>query len=388
MTPPGPREITAKSGFSRRDGSAWAPNMFSCPSMTAWRLSCVVAAGSVGVVLAGCPSSDDAAGNLSNEGGLTTLGADGSNGSSSGSSGTSGSSGLTSSGSSGKPGGDAGPDGDPGDFPCSGSAADPAAAVTINGYIDTLPNQKPSGTVRDAIVDAVIKSCAAYGPPLSNPGWAQEYCWAHLVAAMSKESAYNVDLSIRDSYGSRAIGAQTANDPTVGLLQVRFSSTVHDMEQQGNTDSLTCIGCTFPAGFAAHRTKAGDSPFWAVTGPPANAALMKQVECNVGLGTWYYYLNATANGNPAAVTYLQSYCAGGGTAGNLVTGLLSHYAGPSGGKGFIANMAGVNALQASNNGAYQYITLTKTLFDAMIGPVAGTHPFFIKLVPSSAQYCR
>jgi hypothetical protein len=99
-------------------------------------------------------------------------------------------------------------------------------------------------------------------------------------------------------------------------------------------------------------------------------------------------LNATANGKPTAPTYLAAYCGGGGTAGNLITGLLSHLQGVEAGKGVIANMAGVNALQNTNAGAYQYITQIKTQFDLMVGPVTGTHPFFIKLVPSSTQYCR
>lgn len=355
--------------------------------MQSIRLSCLVAVASAGIVALAACSSSDGAGDTANEGGATTLGGDGTTGASSGSSGASGK--IGSSGSSGPGGGEAGVDGEvPGDFPCSGTAADPAGAATIDGYIATLPNQKPTGASKDAIIDAVLKSCAAYGPPLTTPGWAKEYCWALLVAGMSKESAYNENLSIKDSYGSRQIGGQAANDPTVGLLQIRFSSTVHDMEQQGNTDSLTCIGCTFPTSFASHRTQAGDSTFWAVTGPSQNAALMKQIECNVGLGSWYYFVNATANGNPTKETYLQPYCAGGGTAGNVVTGLFSHYAGPSGGKGFISNMAGINALQSSNNGAYQYISLIKGMFDVMIGPVAGTHPFFIKLSPNAPQYCR
>lgn len=365
--------------------------MFHCRPMQSWRLSCLVTLASAGIVTLAACSSSDSAGDTGNEGGATILGGGATTGASSGASSgsSSGASGkIGSSGSSG-PGAEAGVDGDvPGDFPCSGTAADPAGAATVDGYIATLPNQKPTGASKDAIIDAVLRSCAAYGPPLTTPGWAKEYCWALLVAAMSKESAYNESLSIKDSYGSRPIGGQAANDPTVGLLQIRFSSTVHDMEQQGNTDSLTCVGCTFPTSFASHATESGDSPFWAVTGPGQNAALMKQIECNVGLGSWYYFVNATANGNPTKVTYLQSYCAGGGTAGNIVTGLFSHLAGPSGGKGFIANMAGVNALQSSNNGAYQYITQIKTMFDAMVGAVAGTHPFFIKLSPNAPQYCR
>jgi hypothetical protein len=174
----------------------------------------------------------------------------------------------------------------------------------------------------------------------------------------------------------------------VGLLQIRFSSTVHDFVAQGATAALSCVGCTFPAGLATHKDEPGDSAFWAVSGPTQNLATMKDLACNIGLGAWYYYANATSNGKPSAATYLDAYCAGQGTAGNLITGLLSHFEGPDGGNGVVPNMAGVNALQGTNAGAYQYVTELKTQFDSMVGPVSGTHPFFIKLVPSASQYCR
>jgi hypothetical protein len=115
---------------------------------------------------------------------------------------------------------------------------------------------------------------------------------------------------------------------------------------------------------------------------------MQNRACNVALGAWYYYLNATANGKPSAPTLLSAYCSGQGTSGNLVTGLLSHLKGPQSGKGVVADMNGVKALQSTDSTAYQYVTTIKTWFDAMIGPVSGTHPFFIKLAPNSTQYCR
>jgi hypothetical protein len=152
---------------------------------------------------------------------------------------------------------------------------------------------------------------------------------------------------------------------------------------------MACIGCAFPASFADHQNEQGDSAFWAVAGPTANMSLMQSAACNIALGAWYYYLFATANGNPAAVTYVSPYCAGSaGTAGNLITGLLSHLKGPSGGKGVIADMNGVNALMGSDNNAYQYITQIKTMFDSMVGPVNGKHPLFITLSPNPTQYCR
>ncbi|CAN5921270.1 hypothetical protein BH11MYX4_BH11MYX4_44880 [soil metagenome] len=345
------------------------------------RLTGIVAmvAGACVALIVGC-SSDDGPGAGAGAGDDTssTLGADASTGTS-GTNGTIGSS-SGSSGASGSSGGSSG---------CSGSAADPAAATTVSGFMDKLPFNNPTGPVRAQIIDAIIKSCEVFGPTAAkDPGWDRRYCWAQLVAAINKESGYNAGSTIADGYGTRSTSAGKANDPTVGLLQIRFSSTVRDFATLGNTASLSCAGCTFPASFAAHQNDPGDSAFWAVSGPTQNLATMKDVACNVGLGAWYYYYNASSNGKASAPTYLSAYCGGGGTAGNLVTGLLSHLQGPESGKGVIPNMAGLNALQTTNNGAYQYVTQIKSQFDGMVGAVSGTHPFFLTLVPNKTQYCR
>jgi len=311
----------------------------------------------------------------------TTLGADASSGGSSGTSGGSSGTSGESSGTSGSSGSTSGG--------CSGSAADPAAAATVSGYMDKLPSNAPSGPARAQIIDAIIKSCDVFGPKVATaPGWDRTYCWAHLVSAILKESGYNASASIKDDYGSRGTNAGKANDPTVGLLQIRFSSTVRDYVALGPAASLSCVGCTLPAGLAAHKNEEGDSGFWAVSGPTQNMSTMTDVACNVGLGAWYYYSNATSNGKQNEVTYLDAYCGGGGTAANVITGLRSHLAGPDGGKGVIANQGALNALQGSDNGAYQYITEIKSNFDKMVGSVSGTHPFFLKLSPSAKQYCQ
>ena len=281
---------------------------------------------------------------------------------------------------------------------CSGAAEDPAAASAISGYMDKLPYGPPKkvndppqpGDARFPLIDAIIKACAEFGPPPSvDPGWQPQYCWAHLAAAIDKESSYNASSVVTDSYATRAVGSSTADDPTVGLLQIRFSSTVHDYAVQGPAASLACVGCTFPSSFATHKNDSGggNSDFWAVSGPSANLALMQSIPCNVGLGAWYYYTYATGNGNASAVTYLSSYCGGHGTAANLTTGLRSHLEGPDGGKGVLADINAVDALMTSDSGAYNYITQIKSWFDGMIGTVTGTHPFFIPLSPNITQYC-
>jgi hypothetical protein len=116
-------------------------------------------------------------------------------------------------------------------------------------------------------------------------------------------------------------------------------------------------------------------------------SLMTTPACNVALGAWYYYVNATGNGNASRATYIDDYCAGGGTAANIVTGLRSHLEGPSSAHGVI-DASGLAALANSDPGSYGYVTAIKGWFDGMIGPSAGTHPFFLALTPSPAQYCR
>jgi hypothetical protein len=115
---------------------------------------------------------------------------------------------------------------------------------------------------------------------------------------------------------------------------------------------------------------------------------VQDVACNIGFGAWSYYAMATSNGNPAAPTYAYQYCDKSGTAGNLITGLMSHLNGPDGGKGLIASPAELNSLQGRDANAFSYITAIKGDWDRMIGPVAGTHPFFAALPPERSRYCR
>ncbi len=272
---------------------------------------------------------------------------------------------------------------------CTGAAGDPAGAATVEGYMDTLPSPPAAGATRTRAIDAILRTCEAFGPPPgTNPGFQKEHCWAFLTASISKESGYNPTVAVRDGYATRNVGGKQANDPVVGLLQIRFSSTVHEVSVLGSKTRLTCAGCTLPASFAAHASESGNSDFWAVTGPSQNLSVMQDVACNVAMGAWYYFINATGNGKASAVTYPDQYCGGGGTGGNLVTGLLSHLKGSEGGRGYLANQGALNALQASDPGGYGYVTEIKRWWDGMVGPVAGTHPFFLRLAPDPAQYCE
>jgi hypothetical protein len=115
---------------------------------------------------------------------------------------------------------------------------------------------------------------------------------------------------------------------------------------------------------------------------------MQDVSCNVAMGAWYYYVFATGNGKPAAVTYPIDYCAGRGTAATLITGLRSHLEGAESARGAITNQGALNALQSTAPGPYRYITEIKGSFDAGLGAIAGTHPFFLLLNPDPMRYCK
>jgi hypothetical protein len=271
---------------------------------------------------------------------------------------------------------------------CSGSTSDPAAAASISAFMDTLPYGAPESPLRDAIIDAIIRACHQFAPAASGPGWKTEYCHAHLASAINKESTYDPELVVTDDYATRSVDGERASDPTVGLLQIRYSSTVHDYVANAPLETLACIGCRVPPSVEAHAGEPGDSPYWAVTGPSANMSLMQSVACNVGLGAYYYYMNATGNGAQAKPTYADGYCRGQGASGNLVTGLLSHLEGPSRGRGVLADMAAVEAGKESRPGAHEYVTTIKGWFDAMIPEPGNTHPFFIPLEPAPGRFCR
>jgi len=75
------------------------------------------------------------------------------------------------------------------------------------------------------IVTAIINTCAEFAPPGAQ--W-QTYCQMFLVGAINAES----------SYDALAGSAGAGTDPTVGLLQIRFSSTVRDFADYGPVDAM------------------------------------------------------------------------------------------------------------------------------------------------------
>jgi hypothetical protein len=270
--------------------------------------------------------------------------------------------------------------------------ADPDGIATVTGWFnnkDIIPDwaTKNMGGQRDAIINAVVKTCEQFSPAAaSNPGWKTEYCWAHLTGAMLKESSYTPTLNDteaspgRDPYSVRALpSGKTAYDPTVGLLQIRFSSTVKDYNQYGPRAAMTAIGCNFPD--LGHTTEDGNSDFWAATGAKANMAMMTNVACNVALGAWYYYVNATGQGTQNKTIYVYQYCTPGcgsscPTAATLTVGLLAHLNGPSG-------------AYRTDSGSLGYVNAIKSTFQqCMGGTLPSPDPFTVKLNPARTQYCQ
>jgi hypothetical protein len=267
---------------------------------------------------------------------------------------------------------------------CTSAAADPDSAKAIGDWLDALPYGNPTGDARAEIVEAVLRTCQVFAPA----GLPKRRCWAHLASAMLKESSYDAAVVVTDDYAKRSVEGRDADDPTVGLLQIRFSATVHDVAEFAPEGALACIGCPLPEEVRVRVGEPGDSAFWAVTGPTTYRSLLTRRACNIAMGAWYYYVNATGNGDPGKPTYAADYCGGRGTAANLVTGLRSHLLGPDGANGVVRDAAAFEALRATDAGSYEYVSEIKARFDAMIGPTSGTHPFFEPLVPEPARYCR
>jgi hypothetical protein len=232
------------------------------------------------------------------------------------------------------------------------STVDPNAAEQISACIDSLPWGQENIRDRNEVINAIINTCVEFAPP--GDEW-QTYCQMFLASAINKESSYQEDLIVEDSYGG-------STDPTVGLTQIRFSSTVTDFNSGGPIDTIERIGCDWPTinsgdAYAQHRE------------------MMTDVTCNIALGAWYYFVYATGNGG-SSVVYLYQYCQGQGVASNLVIGMLSHLRGPAG---------------AVGGGSDPYVDQIREWFDECLRvnniQVSGTHPFELTLQPEPDKYC-
>jgi hypothetical protein len=220
----------------------------------------------------------------------------------------------------------------------------------------------PVGPTRDKLVNSIVASCTAFAPKL--PNW-QLYCEAILASAIVSESTYN-PLEVVQA---------PANDPTVGLLQVRFSSTVHDYNYFGPIPTITAIGCSWPA---ALQSLASSDSGWSTLGATQTyLTFMEDTACNIPLAAWYYFYNATGNGGPttASVVYIAQYCQGQGIAADVLIGLLSHNHGPAG-------------FPRPANPNDPYPAGIKYRFTNILGALPTPDPFTVTLSPSVTQYCR
>jgi hypothetical protein len=180
----------------------------------------------------------------------------------------------------------------------------------------------PAGAAFDRLACSIAMSCAEFAPMETD--WLRK-CEAVVTSAIVAESSYNPNSVVTDSYATRALTGATANDPTVGLLQVRFSSTMHDYNYNGPMAKMAAIGCAWPPEL---QTQADTTNFWATEGGTTYLSFMQDVACNIASAAWYYFYNATGNGGSNAV-WIANYCKGQGIAGTMVTGLLSHLQGGS-----------------------------------------------------------
>ena len=178
----------------------------------------------------------------------------------------------------------------------------------------------PAGAAFDKLACSIAMSCKEFAP--AETDWLRK-CEAVVASAIVAESSYDPSSVVTDSYGTRTVSGVTANDPTVGLLQIRFSSTVHDYNYNGPPTKMAAIGCSWPSELLSQTDT---DTYWATAGGTTYLAFMKDVACNIGLATWYYFYNATGNGGASAV-WISQYCAGKGIAGTMVVGLLSHLMG-------------------------------------------------------------
>jgi hypothetical protein len=253
---------------------------------------------------------------------------------------------------------------------------------------DNIRMNFPAGASFDRLSCSIAMSCREFAPLEAN--WLRK-CEAVITSAIVAESSYNPASVVVDSYATRQVDGVTANDPTVGLLQIRFSSTVHDYNYYGPMPKMAAIGCSWPSALSSQA----DSPtFWATAGGTTYLSFMQDVACNVGLATWYYFYNATGNGGSSAV-WISDYCAGRGVAGTMVVGLLSHLQGGNFTRPADANNAypyGIECCACGNPSICSCSGCTGRFAAFMgIGTSASRpspDPFQESLVPEVSKYCR
>jgi hypothetical protein len=262
---------------------------------------------------------------------------------------------------------------------CSG--ADPAEITRVSGWlkntisVNALPNYAysniktyfPTTAAFDKLVCSIVMSCTEWAPSL--PNWLL-YCEAVITSAIVSESSYNPNGVVYDTYARRAITGGTADDPTVGLLQDRLSSTASAVNFYAPLAKMAAIGCSWPPALV---TLASSSTIWSTGGGTTYLSFLEDPACNIGMGTWFYFSNATGNGG-TTVVWTAGMCAGNGIAGNMIVGLLSHLQG------------GNYTRPADPNNSY--VTGIKARFALLLGGLPSPDPFTQVLPPEPSKYCK
>lgn len=264
-----------------------------------------------------------------------------------------------------------------------------AATGALPNYAYTnIRNNFPAGAAFNKLACSIAMSCVEFAPMETD--WLRK-CEAVLTSAIVAESSYTPTSVVNDTYATRTVGGVTANDPTVGLLQIRFSSTVHDYNYFGSLPKMAAIGCNWPAALPA---QADTATFWATAGGTTYLSFMQDVSCNIALASWYYFYNATGNGGANAV-YISNYCASNGVAGTMVVGLLSHLMGPAFARPADANNAypwGIECCAGGNPSVTACTGCTGRFASFMgIGTASARpnpDPFQEQLVPEVTKYCK
>ena len=271
---------------------------------------------------------------------------------------------------------------------CDGGALfDPAEVTRVAGWLSNttsglesyaytnIDTNFPVGAARTRLVDSIVGACSAFAPRLS--GW-QEYCEAILTSEIVSESSYEPGSPTPGPPSTTSVNYDTYatqngdNDPTVGLLQVRFSSTVQAYNYYGPIETIEAIGCNWPAAFASQDQ---NGTFWTTEGGTVTyLTFMEDPACNIPLSAWNVFMDATGNGGDNAV-YAAGYCSGQGIAGTVVDGLLSYLDGPS--------------YPRPADPTNSYPAGIKTRFIALLGgALPSPDPFGVSLSPDTCQYCN
>jgi hypothetical protein len=255
-----------------------------------------------------------------------------------------------------------------------------AVGALPNYAYSNIKKNFPAGAAFDKLACSIAMSCVEFAPVETD--WLRK-CEAAITSAIVAESSYNPLLVVNDAYGGTA-------DPTVGLLQIRLSSTVHDYNYHGPMTKIAAIGCNWDATLTAATD---NTTFWRAQG--ANyLPFMQDVSCNIGLAAWYYFYNATGNGGASAV-WISNYCSGQGIAGTMVVGLLSHLQGGSYARPADGNNTYPWGIECCSCGSPAGCTCTGCTgrFAAFMGIGTASarpspDPFLETLVPEPTKYCK